>query len=304
MLTTEMQLDLGPSGNFGVPRTKPQELACAPQRTSYLQHWRPWAVVNAAGYGNVDEAERQPNACARANTLGPATLAAACTAAGIGLVTFSSALVFDGKADEPYVESSKLHPLSTYGRCKAAADVRVNTIMPQALIVRTQPLFGPWDSKNFLSTIIRDFRARRRLTAADDLRIFPTYDQVGNRAFGTRLSHEIGVERCAIAAMLLLFLPTTPLLFMGQEWAPTSPFLYFTDHDGEVGDAVTKGRRKEFEHFAAFSAPGASGKIPDRQAYETFARSKLLWKECDLEPHGRVLTLHRDAESAIVLASY
>jgi maltooligosyltrehalose trehalohydrolase len=80
---------------------------------------------------------------------------------------------------------------------------------------------------------------------------------------------------------------------MGQEWAATSPFLFFSDHDGETGEAVTKGRRKEFEHFAAFSAPGASEKIPDPQAYETFARSKLLWKESDLEPHARVLTLHR-----------
>jgi maltooligosyltrehalose trehalohydrolase len=119
------------------------------------------------------------------------------------------------------------------------------------------------------------------------------HDQIGNRAFGTRLSHETDIDRFALAAMLLLFLPTTPLLFMGQEWAATSPFLFFSDHDSDVGDAVTKGRRKEFEHFAAFSAPGASEEIPDPQAHETFACSKLRWEESDAEPHRRVLMLHR-----------
>jgi maltooligosyltrehalose trehalohydrolase len=93
--------------------------------------------------------------------------------------------------------------------------------------------------------------------------------------------------------MLVLFLPTTPLIFMGQEWAATSPFLFFTDHEGELGAAVTNGRREEFRHFRAFSAPGAAEKIPDPQAYDTFARSKLPWSQRETEPHRRVLALHR-----------
>jgi maltooligosyltrehalose trehalohydrolase len=140
---------------------------------------------------------------------------------------------------------------------------------------------------------------RRRGQSATKLRphqlitCIQNHDQIGNRAFGTRLSEEAGIDRFALAAMLVLFLPTTPLIFMGQEWAATTPFLYFTDHEGDVGTAVTKGRREEFQHFRAFSAPGASDKIPDPQAYETFAGSKLLWSQRDAEPHRGVLALHR-----------
>jgi maltooligosyltrehalose trehalohydrolase len=119
------------------------------------------------------------------------------------------------------------------------------------------------------------------------------HDQVGNRAFGTRLSHDAGVERFALATMLLLFLPMTPLLFMGQEWAATSPFLYFTDHEGELGEAITRGRRKEFAGFAAFQNPSAAETIPDPQSRQTFERSKLRWEERMAEPHARVLALHR-----------
>jgi maltooligosyltrehalose trehalohydrolase len=118
------------------------------------------------------------------------------------------------------------------------------------------------------------------------------HDQVGNRAFGTRLSHDAGVDRFALATMVLLFLPMTPLLFMGQEWAATSPFLFFSDHEGELGQAVTNGRRKEFAAFAAFRNAALSEKIPDPQARETFDRSKLRWEERAAEPHRRVLALH------------
>jgi maltooligosyltrehalose trehalohydrolase len=101
------------------------------------------------------------------------------------------------------------------------------------------------------------------------------------------------VERFGLATMLLLFLPTTPLLFMGQEWAATTPFLFFSDHEGACGAAVTKGRRKEFEGFAAFRSPEAAERIPDPQALETFHRSKLAWEEAAREPHARILALHR-----------
>jgi maltooligosyltrehalose trehalohydrolase len=115
------------------------------------------------------------------------------------------------------------------------------------------------------------------------------HDQVGNRALGTRLSADAGVDRFALAAMVLLFLPTTAVLFMGQEWAASTPFLFFSDHEGELGEAVTKGRRKEFERFASF----AHADIPDPQARDTFERSKLRWDERTTEPHARILALHR-----------
>jgi maltooligosyltrehalose trehalohydrolase len=120
------------------------------------------------------------------------------------------------------------------------------------------------------------------------------HDQVGNRAFGTRLSHDVGVDRYAMTAILLLFLPTTPLLFMGQEWAASSPFLFFTDHEGDLGRAVTEGRQKEFESFAAFRDPEAARAIPDPQAQETFERSRLRWDECGTAHHRSVLAMHRE----------
>ena len=64
---------------------------------------------------------------------------------------------------------------------------------------------------------------------------------------------------------MLLCLPQTPLLFMGQEWAASSPFQYFTDHDEELGKVVTEGRRREFRHFRAFEDPEARETIPDPQ---------------------------------------
>jgi maltooligosyltrehalose trehalohydrolase len=87
----------------------------------------------------------------------------------------------------------------------------------------------------------------------------------------------------------------TPLLFMGQEWAATSPFQYFTDHEPELGRLVSHGRRNEFKHFTAFNDPARRADIPDPQCPKTFARSHLRWDERDLEPHRRVLTLYRDA---------
>jgi len=119
------------------------------------------------------------------------------------------------------------------------------------------------------------------------------HDQVGNRALGTRLSHHVDVDAYCAASVLLLFLPTTPLVFMGQEWAASSPFLFFSDHAGELAEAVRQGRREEFKSFAAFADPKARARIPDPQARSTFEQSKLRWDERTAEPHARVLATYR-----------
>jgi len=119
------------------------------------------------------------------------------------------------------------------------------------------------------------------------------HDQVGNRALGERLHHQLDEAAFRAATALLLLAPETPLLFMGQEWAASSPFLYFTDHNAELGRLVTEGRRKEFASFAAFSDPAARARIPDPQAEATFSRSRLDWNERQREPHARVERLHR-----------
>ena len=101
------------------------------------------------------------------------------------------------------------------------------------------------------------------------------HDQVGNRALGERLQHLIELDAYRAASALLLLCPATPLLFMGQEWAASTPFLLFTDHNAELGRLVTDGRRAEFAGFTAFSGE----LVPDPQARATFERSKLRWDE-------------------------
>jgi maltooligosyltrehalose trehalohydrolase len=119
------------------------------------------------------------------------------------------------------------------------------------------------------------------------------HDQVGNRALGERLNHQIDPAAYRAASALLLLAPETPMLFMGQEWSADSPFLYFTDHETGLGKLVTEGRRREFRGFSAFSERGAAQRIPDPQSAATFERSRLDWAEVGREPHARVLRLHR-----------
>jgi maltooligosyltrehalose trehalohydrolase len=115
------------------------------------------------------------------------------------------------------------------------------------------------------------------------------HDQVGNRATGDRLAALVDEGRLKIAATLLLLAPFTPMLFQGEEWAATSPFLYFTDHsDQKVGDAVRDGRRRE---FAAFGWD--PDRIPDPQDANTFERSRLSWNELDEPFHRRMLEWYR-----------
>ncbi len=120
------------------------------------------------------------------------------------------------------------------------------------------------------------------------------HDQIGNRAFGERLNHQVDRAMYRAASALLLLAPQTPLLFMGQEWASSSPFLYFTDHNPELGKLVTEGRRHEFRHFPAFTDPLIRTRIPDPQATSTFWASKLDWDERETEPHAGTLRLYRD----------
>ncbi len=121
-----------------------------------------------------------------------------------------------------------------------------------------------------------------------------THDQVGNRAFGDRLHHTLDLPRFRAATALLLTLPYTPLLFMGEEFAASSPFLYFTDHSGELGRLITEGRRQEFKDYAAFADAASAARIPDPQAEATFLASKLPLGELDRPPGSQILLLHRE----------
>ena len=126
------------------------------------------------------------------------------------------------------------------------------------------------------------------------------HDQIGNRAMGERLDALIDpadeARLHAIYACVLLS-PHIPMLFMGEEFAASSPFLYFCDFEGELATAVSNGRRAEFAPFKAFADEAARARIPDPNAAATFALSKLRWEERSEDMstrHGRRLALLRE----------
>jgi len=111
------------------------------------------------------------------------------------------------------------------------------------------------------------------------------HDQVGNRATGDRLEHIVGFERAKVAAGIVLTAPFLPMLFQGEEYAASTPFQYFADHeDPEMAKAVSAGRKKE---FAAFGWDERA--IPDPEDRATFHRSKLRWEELEQGRHGEML---------------
>jgi maltooligosyltrehalose trehalohydrolase len=120
------------------------------------------------------------------------------------------------------------------------------------------------------------------------------HDQVGNRAMGERLDQDIPLPVYRALSALLLLSPYTPLLWMGQEWAASTPFQFFTDFPKELGQLVTEGRRNEFKAFAAFADPAVRDHIPDPQAEETFVHSRLRWEERSEAPHKGMLALYSE----------
>jgi malto-oligosyltrehalose trehalohydrolase len=120
------------------------------------------------------------------------------------------------------------------------------------------------------------------------------HDQVGNRAFGDRLNALAPADAVRAATLLLLLTPPPPMLFMGEEFAAATPFLYFCDYAGELARAVTEGRRGEFARFRRFTDPAMRERIPDPNAPATFAASALDWESLSREPHASTLTFVRE----------
>jgi maltooligosyltrehalose trehalohydrolase len=115
------------------------------------------------------------------------------------------------------------------------------------------------------------------------------HDQVGNRALGDRLTRIVDAERLKLAAGLVLLSPFVPLLFMGEEYGETAPFLYFTDHgDDDLNTAVREGRAREFRAFAR------AGTLIDPHDPEAFLRSRLDWTMREQGQHRQLLDLYRE----------
>jgi maltooligosyltrehalose trehalohydrolase len=135
----------------------------------------------------------------------------------------------------------------------------------------------------------RQGKSAARLSGHNFIGCMQNHDQVGNRAKGDRISHLISPARVRIGAAVVILAPLIPMLFQGEEWAASSPFQYFTDHqETDLAHAVSEGRKKE---FAAFGWRPED--IPDPQDDATFKRSKLDWREAAHEPHKSILDWYK-----------
>lgn len=163
-----------------------------------LNDLQPWAVINAAGYVRVDQAEVDQERCFRENLTGPVNLAKVCSDLEIPFLSFSSDLVFDGQASQPYVETSQVLPLNIYGQSKAAAEKKLLDIYPQTLVIRTSAFFGPWDNFNFITASLRAIQQGELFSAASDLKVSPTYvPDLVNTALNLIVDGEKGIWHLA-----------------------------------------------------------------------------------------------------------
>jgi dTDP-4-dehydrorhamnose reductase len=142
---------------------------------SALEIYEPWAVINAAGFVRVDEAENQFEECWRENVIGAECLAQAASTRQLPFVTFSSDLVFDGLKGSPYIESDPTAAINVYGKSKAEAETRVFAAHSDALVIRTSALFGPGGSFNFVHQVLDTISEGKTFDAANDVFISPTY---------------------------------------------------------------------------------------------------------------------------------
>jgi maltooligosyltrehalose trehalohydrolase len=143
-------------------------------------------------------------------------------------------------------------------------------------------------------------KGRRRGEPSRDLPLscfasfLQNHDQIGNRAFGERITSLADAGKIRVALAVLLLAPSPPLLFMGEEFGASTPFLFFCDFGPELAAQVREGRREEFSRFAQFRSEVVRSSIPDPNSEDTFLRSKLDWSSLESGPHESWLRLYRE----------
>lgn len=163
-----------------------------------IELYKPWAIINAAGFVRVDDAEKECDACTRDNTTGPKNLAIVCNQYGVQLLNFSSDLVFDGRKPTAYVESDLPNPLNAYGQSKAQAEILIQKEYPSSLIIRTSAFFGPWDEYNFVHYVRKALSNYQPVTVAKDIYISPTYvPHLANTSLDILIDNETGTWHLA-----------------------------------------------------------------------------------------------------------
>lgn len=148
------------------------------------------------------------------------------------------------------------------------------------------------------SSVYRDHQARGEpsghLPATAFVSFLQNHDQVGNRAFGERITTLTKPEQIRAALVLLLLAPSPPLLFMGEEWGCTQPFAFFCHFGPDLAEKVIAGRRQEFARFSQFSDPASRERIPNPMDSNTFEQTRLDWGSCNLPAHQHRLALYRE----------
>jgi len=119
------------------------------------------------------------------------------------------------------------------------------------------------------------------------------HDQIGNRALGERITALAGIDEVSAMIAIFLLAPSPPMLFMGEEWGASTPFVWFADFGDDLADKVREGRLKEFGKFADFKNPERRKLIPDPCSMETFYKCKLNWDELWQPEHREWLEFYR-----------
>ena len=132
------------------------------------------------------------------------------------------------------------------------------------------------------------------LAHASFVNFLQNHDQVGNRPFGERITALASEDAVRAVVAVLLLAPPVPLLFMGEEWGASTPFLFFCDFEPDLARAIAAGRRHELGTFTGFADVATRERIPDPSAPETFARSILRWDERTTSPHDAWLAYYRN----------
>ncbi|HEX4765410.1 MAG TPA: malto-oligosyltrehalose trehalohydrolase [Lichenihabitans sp.] len=140
-----------------------------------------------------------------------------------------------------------------------------------------------------------DYRGRERgepsaaLPPQAFVAFLQNHDQIGNRAFGDRITAFAPPQAVRAVSAVYLLLPQVPMLFMGEDWGTCRPFPFFCDFSGDLADAVRRGRREEFKRFPEFQDAARRERIPDPLAESTFASAKLDWDKAETGPHRETL---------------
>ncbi|HLN74582.1 MAG TPA: family 1 glycosylhydrolase [Prolixibacteraceae bacterium] len=156
---------------------------------------KPWAVINAAGYTRIDDAEKSPLLCIRENTTGPVMLAEVCKSMGIKFVTFSTDQVFNGEKRRPYLVNDQTEPLNLYGLSKKMAEEQIGKVNPDSLIIRSSCFFNPWHRHDPLSKILyAGMSANRHFNLPSDIVMSPAYiPDIVNTALDLLIDGESGI---------------------------------------------------------------------------------------------------------------